>query len=70
LKRIESESPQQEIENLVNLRHPRIICATGFVLPSHLQPQLWGFDIIGSYYWGDSVSENISMLPEWWTPKA
>jgi hypothetical protein len=54
LKDIESERLQREIENLVNLRHPWIVCAIGFVLPSQSQSQsqLWGFEIIRLYCWG------------------
>jgi hypothetical protein len=34
IENLESERLQQEIENLVNLRHPCIVCSIGFVLPS------------------------------------
>jgi hypothetical protein len=66
LKHIESERFQQEIENLVNLRHLFIVCPIGFVLPSQSQSQsqLWGFEIIGLYCCGDFLSEIISVSPE------
>jgi hypothetical protein len=31
---------------------------------------LWGFDIIGLDCLGGSLSEIISVSPEWWTPTA
>jgi tRNA A-37 threonylcarbamoyl transferase component Bud32 len=70
LKDIESERFQQEIENLVNLRHPCIVYPIGFILPSQSQSQsqLWGFMIIGLYCCGDFLSEIISVSPEWWIP--
>jgi hypothetical protein len=67
LNDIESERFQQEIENLVNLRYPCIVCPIGFVLPSQSQSQLWGSEIVRLYYWGGSLSEVISVSPEWWT---
>jgi serine/threonine protein kinase len=70
LKNIESERFQQEIENLVNLRHSYIICPIGFILPSQSQSQsrFRGFEIVGLYCYGDSPSEIISVSPELWTP--
>jgi serine/threonine protein kinase len=68
LKNIESEQFQQQIEKLVNLRHPCIVCPIGFVLPSQSQSQLWGFEIVRLYYWGGSLSEVILISPEWWIP--
>jgi tRNA A-37 threonylcarbamoyl transferase component Bud32 len=70
LKNIESERLQQEIENLMNLRHSCIVCPIGFFLPSQSQSQLWGFEIVSLYYWGGSLSEAISVSPELWTPTA
>jgi hypothetical protein len=29
---------------------------------------LWEFEIVGLYCWGGSLSEIISISPEWWTP--
>jgi hypothetical protein len=68
LKNVESERLQQEIKNLVNLRYPCIVCPIGFVLPS--QSQWRGFEIVRLYCWGGSLSEVISVSPEWWTPTA
>jgi hypothetical protein len=40
-----------------------------FLLPSQSQSQsqFWGFNIVGLYCWGGSLSEIISVSPEWWT---
>jgi hypothetical protein len=70
LKDIESERLQQQIENLVNLQHLCIVCPIGFVLPSQSQSQWWGFEIVRLYYWSGSLSQIISVSPEWWTPTA
>jgi serine/threonine protein kinase len=31
---------------------------------------LWGFEIVRLYCWGGSLSEVVSVSPEWWTPTA
>jgi hypothetical protein len=70
LREIESEQLQKEMRNLMNLQHPRIACPIGFVLPSGSQSQWRGFEIVRLYCLGDSLSEVISVLPEWRTPTA
>jgi serine/threonine protein kinase len=68
LNNVESERFPHEIENLVNLRHPCIVCPIGSVLPSQSQSPLWGFEIVRLYCRGGSLSEVISVSPEGWTP--
>jgi tRNA A-37 threonylcarbamoyl transferase component Bud32 len=57
---------EQEIENLINLRHPCIGGPIGFVFP--IEPDSsHGLKIIRLYCEGCSLAEVLSVRPGWWT---
>jgi hypothetical protein len=57
---------EREIEKLVNLQHPCIAAPIGFIHPS----QCGALKIIRLYAGNGSLSDVISVSPEWWTPTA
>jgi serine/threonine protein kinase len=63
---LEQSQLEQEIEKLINLRHPCIACSIGFVLSikSVSRPEL---KICRFYSEGCSLAEVLSVNPVWWT---
>jgi hypothetical protein len=57
---------EREIENLIHLRHPCIAAPIGFI---HSVPH-GELKIVRLYSSGGSLSEIVSVSPEWWTPTA
>jgi serine/threonine protein kinase len=55
---------QNEIENLINLRHPCITDPIGFVLPTRSRE----LKIARRYGENGSLTEVLLANPEWWTP--
>jgi serine/threonine protein kinase len=66
---VEKSQLENEIENLINVRHPCIAGPIGFVFPveSVLSREL---KIIRLYMEFGSLAEMMSMDPEWWTSTA
>jgi serine/threonine protein kinase len=66
---VERSQIENEIENLLNLRHPCIAAPIGFVFPaeSAASPEL---KLVRLHVDGPSLSEVISVSPEWWTATA
>jgi serine/threonine protein kinase len=57
---------EQEIENLINLRHPCIAGPIGFVFP--IESDRWEeLKIVRLYFEVCSLSEVVSVRPGWWT---
>jgi hypothetical protein len=66
---IEKLQIEKEIENLINLVHPCIAAPIGFVYP--MESVCWQeLKIIRLHLDGCSLSEVISVSPEWWTATA
>jgi serine/threonine protein kinase len=63
---VEKSGMENEIENLINLRHPCISNPIGFVFP--VESGSWQeLKIVRLYLEGCSLSEVVSMNPSWWT---
>jgi hypothetical protein len=66
---VEKSQLENEIENLLDLRHPCIAAPIGFVSPSKSEI-LRELKMVGLNWDGDSLAEVISKSPEWWTATA
>jgi serine/threonine protein kinase len=65
-KCVEKSQMENEIENLINLRHPCIAAPIGFIFPIETDsPQ--ELKIVRLYLEGCSLSEVLSVRPAWWT---
>jgi serine/threonine protein kinase len=63
---VEKSLIENELENLINLRHPCIACPIGFVFPIESDNRQ-EFQIVRMYFEGCSLLEVISVNPTWWT---
>jgi serine/threonine protein kinase len=66
LESVQESEMENELENLINLRHPCIAGPIGFVFRSELRSQQ-GLKIVRLYSEGSSLAEILSMNPVWWT---
>jgi serine/threonine protein kinase len=65
-KNVEKSEIENELEKMINLRHPCIAAPIGFIFPikSGSQGEL---KIVRMYLEGCSLSEVVSVNPKWWT---
>jgi hypothetical protein len=65
---IERRQIDTEVENLLNLRHPMIAPLIGCVFPVESSGR-WEFRTVRLYATDGSLTDVLSDLPAWWTPK-